>query len=205
MCEREEKVDFCKTSVAVHILEFCLWSEPFWVGLTLFQSLCLWSRLVITGICLSEPHSLLILSQRSGFLDKGVPAFCPLLAVEMIPWQSEWMLWLPSWLFEGALGPCGQASTSLQGSVSSYPCTRQRSGLVMGTRWGLMCLNKDTFWTIRNNWVAVYTLNSNLTAVLARWPRRNRAESPLCCPDQTIPHHPCFCQGGHVYIRWGCV
>lgn len=114
------------------------------------------------------------------------------------------MLWLPSWLFEGAVGPCGQASTSLQVSVFSYPCTRQRSGPVMGTRWGFMCLNKDTFWTIRNNWVAVYTLNPNLTAVHAHWPRRNRAE-PFVLPWSNDSLSFLLLTGEYVCLRWGCV
>lgn len=88
------------------------------------------------------------------------------------------------------------SSPSLQASVFSYPHTRQRSRPVMASRWTFMCLKKDAFWTIRSNWVAVCTLNPNLTTAFACWPRRNRAEGPLCCPDWMIPHHPCICQGG---------
>lgn len=197
-------MDFCETCCSPHLGSLhVIWTLLGW--LTLFQSFCLWSLLAVTATtvaavtamtCPSETHPLLTLPQRSGFLDQGVPAFGSPFSSgsdSLTGWGDVVAAQLALW---GSLGPCGQASTSLQASVFSYPCTRQRSRPVMGTRWGFMCLNKDTFWTIRNNWVAVYPLNPNLTAVLAPWPRINRAKSPLCCPDQMIPRCPCFWQGG---------
>ena len=67
---------------------------PCWVGLTPLQSLCPRSLLVIPKTCLSETHSLLILSQdwlpqqRRPCLLVTLTCY-PLLPVEMIPWLGK--------------------------------------------------------------------------------------------------------------------
>lgn len=188
-------------------------SEPFWAWLTPLKSFCPWSLLVITKMkhavfSVSETCCLLMLSRD---LASWAKESLPFGKVNILFPFSSGDDSLSGWTdccgcLAGSLRELWghvdkPSSSSLWASICSYSFIRWSSRLVMVTRWSFVCLNRDTFWTIKNSWVAVYTLSPNFTTVLAHWPRRNRAEGLLfvfmlflCCPDQTIPHHPCFCQ-----------